>query len=769
MEHTVMISVRALVEYSFRSGSIEPGFRGAASMVEGTRIHQKVQKQYREGDQKEVYLKTKIQYGELLFIVEGRCDGLLISDTGVIVVEEIKSTTEPLDRLDEGRPVHWAQALMYAYMISMEQALSTIEVRLTYVQSRSEEQRSLSRTLSMEELISFAADTVSKYAPYANLLLQHKKRKKNSIRDLIFPFPAYRKGQRHFAGAVYKAVSESVNLFAQAPTGIGKTMSTLFPVIKAMGEGRAKKLFYLTAKTVTRIAAEEAIALLLSQGLKLHAITITSKEKACFREGGLCTKEYCPFADGYYDRINGALMDMLERETLITRSVITLYARKHRVCPFELSLDAAYVCDAVICDYNYIYDPRISLKRLAEESKRETVLLVDESHNLVERGREMFSASLCKTPFLRLQRQFKGVNPSLSKAAKNVNSFFITLRKSCNDEGQGQWNVFPEDLPPLLEAFALEAEQELLMPSFVMTSETLNEGEEGLLDTYYAVQGMLRTFKTYDERYITYAEVRRSDVYLKLFNLDPSYLLQQMAKGFRSQILFSATLSPMSYYRDMIGVGEEDYSLMVPSPFHREQWKVTVLPLSTRYRDREKSLIPLAEALMEMVTVKGNYLVFFPSYLYLQDVYEIFSESYPMVSTLIQGSYMSEGERESFLAAFRPDNEESLLGFAVLGGIFSEGVDLPGDRLNGVMVVGVGLPQLGAERNLLSQYFSNQGKNGFDYAYVYPGMCKVLQAGGRLIRSEKDTGVILLADDRFLQDPYLYLLPEEWRHFRVLK
>lgn len=769
MTQPVMISVRALVEYSFRSGSILSGFRSASSMAEGTRIHQKIQKQYKEGDQKEVYLKVEIPYGALLFVVDGRCDGLLVSEKGHLIVEEIKSTSEPLDGLHEGHPVHWAQALMYAYMISMEQDLPSIEVRLTYVHSGTEAQISLNRIMTLEELSAFAQDTVAKYARYAELLHQHNQRKVDSIRVLGFPFPNYRQGQRHFAGAVYKSVSESVSLFAQAPTGIGKTMSTLFPVIKAMGEGRARVLFYLTAKTVTRLAAEEAIALLVSQGLQLHAVSITAKEKACFREEGLCTKEYCPFADGYYDRINGTLIDLLEHETLMTRDIIARYARKHSVCPFELSLDAAYACDAIICDYNYIYDPRISLKRLVEENKKETVLLIDEAHNLVDRGREMFSASLRKAPFLGLQRQFKGVNQRLSIASKDINSFFISLRKSCNDEGQGQWADSPEALPPLLEAFVAEAEHELLVPSSVMASPTDEDSEDGLLDTYFAVQAMLRTFKTYDERYLTYAEVQRNDVYLKLFNLDPSYLLQQTGKGFRSQILFSATLSPLSYYREMIGAKEEDYSLVVPSPFEKEQWDVSVVPLSTRYHDREKSLIPLAEALKGMVSVKGNYLVFFPSYLYLRDVYEIFKERYPDVSTIVQDTGMSEGEREGFLAAFRPDNGETLLGFAVLGGIFSEGVDLPGDRLNGVMVVGVGLPQLGLERNLLRQYFNKQGKNGFDYAYVYPGMCKVLQAGGRLIRTEQDTGVIVLADDRFLQSPYHMLLPEEWRHYHVLR
>ncbi|MBY0009340.1 ATP-dependent DNA helicase [Paenibacillus typhae] len=765
----ISISVRSLVEYVFSSGSLMPGFSSGAAMAEGTRIHQHIQKQYKEGDRKEVYLKTEIVHAGLKFIIDGRCDGLLTGEDGTVTVEEIKSTAELLEPDFAGKEVHWAQALMYAYILCLDLELTDITVKLTYVRRGGEEQQSMYRKMTAAELEAFAGDTVARYAPYAELLVRHQEQRDSSIRALAFPFPAYRSGQRHFAAAVYKSVAEGVNLFAQAPTGIGKTMSTLFPALKALGEGNAAGLFYLTAKTVNRLAAQEAIGMLLAQGLQLHAVTLTAKDKACFREEGLCSSEFCPYREGYYDRINGAVLDILENEKLMTQEVIARYAKKHVVCPFEFSLDTAYACDAVICDYNYIYDPRISLKRLPEERKRKTVLLVDEAHNLVDRGRSMYSAELTKAPFLGLQRQFKTVNKALSAAAKAVNAFFIALRKSCSEDGEGQWSTYPEELPGLLEAFSLEAEAELLSPSALLPVQGEDEGEDqGLLDTYFAVQNMLRTFKTYDERYVTYAEVRRGDVYLKLFNLDPSHLLQQMGKSFRSQILFSATLSPLSYYRDMIGAREEDYSLTVPSPFHREQWQVSVLPVSTRYREREESLRPLCDALKGMTARKGNYLVFFPSYAYLQNVYALFAEKYPELPTLVQSSGMSEPERESFLASFRPDNPETLLGFAVLGGIFSEGVDLPGDRLNGVMVVGVGLPQVGLERNLLRSYFQAAGKNGFDYAYVYPGMCKVLQAGGRLIRSESDNGVIILADDRFLQPPYRNLLPDEWQDYLVI-
>ncbi|QWU15967.1 Rad3-related DNA helicase [Paenibacillus sophorae] len=765
MTSVVTISVRTLVEYVYRSGSLESGFRSAASLAEGTRIHQQIQQQYKEVDRKEVYLSAEIPCDDLIIAVFGRCDGLLLSEDGSLTVEEIKSTGAP-ELPEEGREVHWAQALMYAHMIILEQDIPCITVRLTYVHSRAGEQRSFERLVSAGEAAAFAGATAAAYAPYAALLLHHGERRTESIRRLEFPFPAYREGQRRLAGAVYKSIADGVNLFAQAPTGIGKTMSTLFPAVKAMGEGLLRGLFYLTAKTVTRVAAQDAFALMSSCGLHLHVVTITAKEKACFREEGLCGADYCPFADGYYDRINGALMDMLRSETLMDRHVLEKYARKHTVCPFELSLDAAYASDAVICDYNYIFDPRIGLKRLAEERKKDTALLVDEAHNLVDRGREMFSAGLRKAPFLALKRRYKGQNRALSAAAGGVNALFIALRKECEQSGSGKWSVYPGELPGLLEAFVQEAERELLGPAPALLPE--GDQEDGLLDAYYDAQAMLRACKMYDERYITYAETEKGDVFLKLFNLDPSHLLTQSSKVFRSRIFFSATLSPLHYYREMLGAGEDDYSLTIPSPFRKEQWEVGVLPVSTRFRDRDDSLRPLSEALAAMVARKGNYLVFFPSYQYLQKVYDAFAAILPGIRTLVQGSGMSEEERERFLGAFRLGNEETLLGFAVLGGIFSEGVDLPGDRLGGVMVVGVGLPQLGLERNLLREYFGAQGKNGFDYAYVYPGMCKVLQAGGRLIRSEGDTGVILLADDRFLQPPYVWLLPEEWRDYRVL-
>jgi len=588
------------------------------------------------------------------------------------------------------------------------------------------------------------------------MLRKHKQARDISIRALAFPFTAYRKGQRRLAGAVYKSIEEKANLFAKAPTGIGKTISTSFPAVKAIGEGHLQKLFYLTAKTSHRTVAEEAFGLMASKGLHMHAVTITAKEKICFREEISCRKEDCAYADGYFDRINEALLDLLGNETRMSREVIERYARKHCVCPFEFSLDAAYAADAVICDYNYVFDPRVSLKRMLAEQKSQTALLVDEAHNLVDRAREMFSCVLEKSVFLALQRHYKAVNPEVYRSAKAMNGLFIQLRKQAEDK-RLVLKELPEEWPALVEDFALRAEKEL-------TSSGRSEQNPLLLDAYFAAQGFTRTAKLYDERYVTYAEIDGQDVRIKLFCLDPSHLLREMGKGYRSHIYFSATLSPMSFYRDMLGAREDDYSLAVPSPFSHEQLDVLVHPLSTRYRDRDATKEALSRLLLDLTAKrKGNYMIFFPSYAYMKLVFEAFMAAEPEADTLVQRGDMTEEERERFLSAFDADNGRTLAGFAVMGGVFSEGVDLVGDRLTGVVVVGVGLPQIGLERDLMRDYFNETERNGFDYAYVYPGMNKVLQAGGRLIRSEEDRGVLVLVDDRYLEPRYVNLLPEEWR------
>jgi DNA excision repair protein ERCC-2 len=759
MPQSVKISVRTLVEYVFRSGSIESGFKTTSSLIEGTKAHQTIQKTYGEADAAEVFLKTSYAYEEIDYMVDGRCDGLLFEEDHV-TIDEIKSTAKQLDDIKkDSYPVHWAQAKCYAYMYLKKEEKEKVRVQLTYVQVESGEQKRFHENCTMTELEEFMLYLVKSYAPYAKLRLENLQLRNESIRELPFPFDHYRNGQRNFAGAVYKTIVDKKTLFANAPTGTGKTISTLFPAVKAMGEEKAEKIFYLTAKTLNRKNAEEALQLMKEKGLFFQSVTITAKDKVCFKEETRCDSSYCEFADGYFDRINDAVLDILINESIMNRDVISQYAQKHKVCPFEFSIDLAYAADGVICDYNYVFDPRVSFKRLFEEQKKRTVLLMDEAHNLVDRARGMYSAELQKSAFLQLSREYKGKNDGLWRTAKAINDEMLKLKK---EYGEKQVAVpdLPEDFIGCLDDFLVQAEQ--LLAS--------GESDEQLLEAYFAALQMVKISDFYDERFVTFIDVFKSEVEVRLYCMDPSQLLFQTGKKYGSRIFFSATLSPLSYFREMLGGGEEDYVIRMPSPYEKEQLDVFIQPLSTRFRDRETTIEPIKEMIIDLVDKRpGNYLVFFPSYRYMTDVVDRLLEEDPAFHPIVQHPAMSEEEREKFLANFDTAGEQSLVGFAVMGGIFSEGIDLKGDRLTGAVIIGVGLPQVGLERDTMKDYFQNAGKNGYDFAYVYPGMNKVLQAGGRVIRSEEDRGTLVLVDDRFLSRKYVEMLPEEWRDFVVLK
>ncbi|WP_353611386.1 helicase C-terminal domain-containing protein [Bacillus sp. FJAT-27251] len=753
------ISVRALVEYAYRSGSIETQFMAVTSMTEGTRAHQEVQKNYHDQDGSEVYLQTNLQIGELVLKVDGRADGILFRD-GHIIIDEIKSTSGNLALIDATTfPVHWAQAEIYAYMYAKENNLEEMTVQLTYMQIDTREVIRFAKRVSFKELEAAALHAAHLFAPYANSRLKHMEKRDTSIQAASFPFKGYRAGQKKLAGAVYKTILDKNTLFASAPTGIGKTISTLFPAIKSIGEGLAGKIFFLTAKTITRQAAEQALKRLETNGLHFQCVTLTAKDKICFKDETICTKEHCEFASGYYDRINGAVLDILSCEGIMDRDTIEQYAVRHRVCPFEFSLDLAYVSDAVICDYNYVFDRRKGLRRFTDNHRKRTVLLVDEAHNLVDRGREMYSSVLNKAPFLEIRRRYKNKNEDLYAQAKAFNEFFIQLRKQYGRKGPFILEELPENLDAITQNFVRAAEEEL----------ALSRDSRGLLlETYFCVQDWLQLGKLADDRFIIHGEANKGDVYLKLFCLDPSRHLQHAGKAYLAKVFFSATLEPFDYFKEMLGSEKGDYLLRLPSPFAPEQSDVYIQPLSTRFPDREKSVIPIVRTIESLVKSRpGNYLVFFPSYQYMNMVAEEWRTQ--GMQAIVQVSGMDEKAREAYLATFSSQTDAPLVGFAVLGGIFSEGIDLKGDRLKGVVIVGTGLPQLSFERNLIKHHYDSIGKNGYDYAYVFPGMCKVLQAGGRLIRGENDSGTIVLIDDRFLQGKYRRMFPLVWNDFHLLK
>ncbi|HMM22308.1 MAG TPA: ATP-dependent DNA helicase [Selenomonadales bacterium] len=752
------ISVRNLVEFILRSGDLVSAFAGGVRALEGTKAHQRYQRMQPREYVPEVTLSCIVETPAGSLAVSGRADGVMIEE-GRVVIDEIKTTTRPLEDISgEDDPLYWAQAKCYAHMYAAEHALASVEVQVTYCHLDTKKSRSFCRSYSSGELAAFFRDLAERYLAWAARIHDHVASRNGSIERLGFPFPGYRPGQRELAVAVYQTMTAGKKLFAQAPTGIGKTMATLFPAIKALGGGHLEKIFYLTAKTSTRELAEKALACLRPEGLAIKSLTLTAKEKICFLPGAKCDAEECDYARGHFDRVNGALQDILTADEF-TRPVVEEYARKHRVCPFEFSLDLAYWADCVICDYNYAFDPRVALRRFFAEGG-DYGFLVDEAHNLPDRAREMFSATLTKAPLLELRRAVRQERPRLAKALGALNTCLAGLRKRCeeNPDGLVVQNELPEDILPHLWKFVKEAD------AWLALNQPAAFGER-LLELYFAVAAFLRIADCYDECYRTYMEKTGRDVLLKLFCIDPSRLLRARLGQGKAAVFFSATLTPLDYYNEMLGGNEGDGRLQVGSPFPRKLLRVLVADdISTRYKRREATYDQVVERIEAAIGAKaGNYLVFFPSYRYLEEVCARFAGRRPDLRLLCQTAAMAEPEREAFLAQFSAENREPLVGFAVLGGIFGEGIDLVGERLTGAIIVGVGLPQLCAERDIIRDYFAGRKGAGFEYAYAYPGMNKVLQAAGRVIRTERDKGVVLLIDERYAGGVYRQLLPAWWR------
>lgn len=760
---TIRISVRNLIEFILRCGNIDSGFCGSKRAVEGTRIHRKIQKNRGGNYESEVVVKQTIDYDDFILIIEGRIDGVLERD-GQFCIEEIKSVTDPVSSITENyNPLHWAQVSCYAYIFSAKEKLTSVDLRLIYCEVETEKIKEFTRLSTFIELETFFNSLIKSYEPWVRFDIKRISERNDSLKRLVFPFNSYRAGQRELAVSVYRSIKNKRNLFAKAPTGIGKTISTLFPALKAMPEQLTSRIFYLTARTTNRAVAEETLSLLKKQDLHLNFITLTAKEKICFLEKTSCTPQSCQYARGHFDRINNAIWDVIHNNDEFNRSVIEEFALKHRVCPFELALDLSLWCDVIIGDYNYVFDPQVYLKRFFSENGNDFTFLIDEAHNLVDRSREMFSAQIRSSAFKQERKELKTVHPEIYKKIGRVVNRIQALGKMTGDEPVYTSNEKDGKLFTVLKEFIEECEL------FLKNNQNLEN--EKLLNLYFEALLFIKVSELFDTRYLLFVQKLEKDVTIKLFCIDPSFLMSEALKRGRSAIFFSATLTPLAYYRDTLGGSPEDALISLQSPFKIENRCILVAgDVSTKYQIREKSFSILADYLRQVVNAqKGNYLVFFPSYKYMIDVFDTFKEEYPFMKTVIQSTAMSESERDQFLENFQVNPQETLLGFCVLGGIFSEGIDLKKDRLIGSIIVGVGLPQICIERDLIREYFQMKNGCGFEFSYLYPGMNKVMQAAGRVIRSEQDRGIILLIDERFTKQQYMNLFPAEWfPHNKVL-
>lgn len=770
MDEPVKLAVRELTEFLLQSGSIDNRFGGADRALLGTKLHRKLQKEAGPGYEAEVPLSMELLFHEKRYVLEGRADGIF-TENGLLTVDEIKSTGVPLEMIEaDFNAAHWGQARCYAYILSVTRGLEQMALRLTYIQVDTLEVKRFFKTETMESLELFIQTLLGDYEKWVLYRQEWEKTRTASIKALPFPFP-YRAGQRELAVAVYRTIQQKGRLFCQAPTGIGKTLSTLFPAVKAMGEGLAEHIFYLTAKTITRQAGEEAYGLLRRQGLRMKTVTLTAKDKLCFLEERNCNPELCPYADGYYNRARDAVYALLTApETAdgsgdaFTRDRLEEAARAYHICPFELSLDLSLWCEGIICDYNYLFDPVASLQRYFADKQGDYVFLVDEAHNLVDRAREMYSASLVKSDLMALKKSLGKGGGELRRSLRELNAHMVALRKLCGTEG---FLVRPEPEEALCNAAArFSAAASLWLEEHREATPLRRQ----LLERSFEISFFLRILEFFDGHYRALYSAHGSEVVARLLCLDPSALLSERLEKGRGAVLFSATLSPLNYYREVLGGGPLAKRCALPSPFPQENLCLLCAGrISTKFRDREASLIPIAQMLYTLISARqGNYLAYFPSYRYLQDVYELFRAQYPQVDTIVQTGAMDEAAREGFLLRFESGGASTLLGFCVLGGIFSEGVDLKGDRLIGTAVVGVGLPQLGPEPDLLRDYYNEKSGMGFEYAYRYPGMNKVLQAAGRVIRGPEDCGVALLIDSRFPENAYQTLFPAHWSHWRMV-
>ena len=749
-------SVRGIIEYILKQGSIDDRYTGSTRALEGTLAHQKLQSNNEKiysNYKKEVKLQKEFQIDNVILIVDGRADGIIIEGKDVYI-EEIKSTMKSLILIDEDyNELHWAQAKFYAYIYSKQNTLNNIKVRLSYFNLETEEVKSFDREFNIEDLESFVFEIINEYKKWVLLKSELLTIRNESIKSLEFPFDNYRKGQKELAIACFNTIKEKAVLFAQAPTGIGKTISTIFPAVKSLGESRGDRIVYLTAKTITRTVAEESVKKLKDKSLKCKSITLTAKEKICFKEKSSCNPENCEYALNYYDKVNNVIFNILKEEDTFTREKIEEYAKKEKLCPFELSLDLSLWCDLIICDYNYAFDPRARLKRFFEDDVGNNVLLVDEGHNLVDRSRSMFSAEIYKDKILKASKVIKGKAPNLFKALNAINKYLIEIRKELQEAEVNSLYKKDEykDLYKLLRIFMKECDEYL-----VKSANT--EGYDEIKDLYFEIRAFISISELYSKEYVTLVEINKNDVKIKLFCVNPSKNLSKIVQGSYSTIIFSATLTPINYYIDLLGGDDKSYRMKLPSPFKKENLKIYGKPLNMRFKHRENNIDTVCNLIYNFKEEEmGNYMVFLPSYQYLNKIFERYKELYGDKNIICQGEVLTEEQRELFLNSFKIDS--NILAFCVIGGVFSEGIDLPGKRLIGSIIVGVGFPKISNEGDIIKDYYEEKG---FDYAYIYPGINKIMQAAGRVIRTETDKGRILLIDDRYYTLKYRSLLPREW-------
>jgi len=759
-KYELNLSVHQLVDFLLRTGDIDNRIYNQDTMNEGSRLHSIYQNKQGRHYMSEYPLKERFHEGDFDIVLEGRADGIFFNGEEY-VIDEIKSTIVNLDEYYlSQKEWHLGQAKCYALMFAHERNLEFINIQLTYLHQLDGSKKIQTFRYNVNELEEDVHSLFKEYINFYIFIIERTIKRNESAKNLEFPFVDFRDGQRQMSKYCYSVAQNGGTLFVEAPTGIGKTISTLYPSIKSFANDENEKIFYLTAKNSGKEMAFETTKILLENGLKATPIVITAKEKICFNPGKACNPDECPFAKDYYTNIKRVLIDSLKHYETFDFQTIQSIASHYAICPFEFSLDLSLFSDIIICDYNYFFDPIVYLKRYFEDDASNKIVLVDEAHNLIDRARKMYSVSLSYRLYKKVQRSLSGLeHKKMKNALKRISKLFNELK---------EYEIGETKLPYLeqthlngMEAFLLASKDVSRLHHEYVTDE--------LKDFSMELNKFFRLYDLFDDSFVLYVSKQSDkDLSLNLYCLDPSNHLKMSFDKVKSRTIFSATLSPSEYYIKSVGGTKEDPFLQLPSPFDETHLKIMVAPkISVKYQKRDQTLPEVASYIKKLVQSKiGNYFVYVPSYEYLDKLSPlVMDESYDV---LIQNREMSDGDKENFLSAFEDKPKRTKVGLAVVGGAFGEGIDLVSERLIGVVVIGVGIPQICYERNLIRDYFDKENGQGYLFSYVYPGMNKVMQAVGRVIRSESDRGIALLIDERYMTKSYRELFRNEWSNYAVV-
>ena len=759
----IELSVHELVDFVLRKGDIDSRSFNSMTMQEGTRIHNIYQSKQGSNYLKEYPLKGIFSYEDSLIYLSGRSDGIILEE--VPIIEEIKSTNCDLNSFfKENEEWHLGQAICYGYLYAIEKGLDKVKIRLTYISQVNNDILKKNYCYKTDELLTKIHQYFDVYFQFARIIETRKNKRNESLSVLRFPFSNAREGQMELIDFTKQAIESADSRFAEASTGIGKTMATIFSTLSYLKEDKLDKVFYLCPKNTNFDNAAKALEILNKEGYLLSYTEIRARSKMCpYKLEKTCNPDDCPLTVGYYSKLKDVLKDCLVHENLLNSEIIDKYAKKYDVCPFELSLDFSVYTDFVVCDYNYAFHPISYLRRFFEvpDKTYRIFALVDEAHNLIDRARDMFTVTFSEEDYKNLKKELKGYrNPEINKILRKINQDLRLFKQfEFNDQPiileqldskfiqhitklRSEINVLETDNPKL----KLKKGKDFLIDlyKFIVINDLLNDGFKIILDNKY------------------------DNLTIKLFCIDPSSFINKSLFHFLGTLFFSATLTPIDYFQK-VNLNRDGFkTISLPSPFNPNNFFLIINDnISIKYKDRDKTLEEVVKEINIFVSKKvGNYLIFVPSFEYSRKIEKYFINDNRFV---FQTATMTNKDKDEFLANFKENPQESRIGVCVISGSFAESIDLTGDRLIGVVIVGVGLPQVNFENNLVKDFYIQKEMNGYEFAYMNPGINKVLQALGRVIRTQNDKGSALIIDSRYAQSHYFSILKDRYKNYTKIK